>query len=160
MFKARISMILAGLFLMSCASAHFVKKDAEDSTDKAPAATTSTAEATPAAAAVAPVPAKEAGPEAGKKPPFDLNDEKIINLGKLRYTQTCAGYCHGGGGVGGRAPNFRDRDDLDPEYAYKTIVNGRRASDVMPVFGNTFTSTEVWELVAYLKYLGRQKGTP
>lgn len=159
MYKARMSMILAGCFLMSCASAHFVKKDAEEGAAKAPATTTQTVEAAPTVA-IAPVSAKEAGPEAGKKPPFDLNDEKIINLGKLRYVQTCAGYCHGGGGVGGRAPNFRDREDLDPEYAYKTIVNGRRASDVMPVFGNTFTSSEVWELVAYLKYLGRQKGAP
>jgi mono/diheme cytochrome c family protein len=104
-----------------------------------------------------PLTAKEAGPEAGRKPPFNLTDKHHIDAGKVLYMRTCAGYCHGGTGEGGRAPSFRKRDDLDPAYAYKTIVNGRVASDVMPVFGHTFTSEQVWELVSYLLYLGAQK---
>jgi len=104
-----------------------------------------------------PVTAKEAGPEAGRKPPFNLADQQHIDSGKAMYMRTCAGYCHGGTGEGGRAPSFRKRDDLDPAYAYKTIVNGRVASDVMPVFGHSFTSDQVWELVSYLLYLGTQK---
>ena len=101
--------------------------------------------------------AKEAGPEAGKTPPFDLADPKHVAEGKILYMRTCAGYCHGGRGEGGRAPSFRTRDDLDPAYAYKTIVNGRVASDVMPVFGHTFTPEQVWELVSYLLFMGTQK---
>lgn len=104
-----------------------------------------------------PMTAKEAGPAAGRQPPFDLADQRRIDAGKAIFIRTCAGYCHGGGGEGGRAPSFRNRDDLDPAYAYKTIVNGRVASDVMPVFGHTFTPEQVWELVSYLMYLGAQK---
>ncbi len=104
-----------------------------------------------------PLTAKEAGPSAGRQPPFDLADQQRIDAGKAIFIRTCAGYCHGGGGEGGRAPSFRNRDDLDPAYAYKTIVNGRVASDVMPVFGHTFTPEQVWELVSYLVYLGAQK---
>jgi mono/diheme cytochrome c family protein len=103
------------------------------------------------------VTAKEAGPDAGRKPPFDLAEGARIDAGKALYMRTCAGYCHGGDGAGGRAPSFKNRDDLDPSYAYKTIVNGRVASDVMPVFGHTFSSDQVWELVAYLKFLGSKK---
>ena len=103
------------------------------------------------------VTAKEAGPDAGRKPPFDLAEGARIDAGKALYMRTCAGYCHGGDGAGGRAPSFKNRDDLDPLYAYKTIMNGRVASDVMPVFGHTFSSDQVWELVAYLKFLGTKK---
>ena len=103
------------------------------------------------------VTAKESGPDAGRKPPFDLADRTRIDAGKVLYMRTCAGYCHGGDGAGGRAPSFKNRDDLDPAYAYKTIVNGRVASDVMPVFGHTFSADQVWELVAYLKFLSNKK---
>lgn len=105
-----------------------------------------------------PLTAKEAGPAAGQRPPFDIDDRLRIEAGKAIFIRTCAGYCHGGGGEGGRAPSFRNRDDLDPAYAYKTIVNGRVASDVMPVFGHSFTPEQVWELVAYLIHLGKQPG--
>src|SRR6188508_653594 len=38
------------------------------------------------------------------QPPFALGDPARIAAGKTRFGATCAAYCHGSGGVGGRAP--------------------------------------------------------
>lgn len=97
----------------------------------------------PAPAAAAPVPT----------PPFDLSDPARIAVGKLRFGSTCAAYCHGREGDGGKTPAFKGRKDLTPELAFKTITEGRRSTDVMPPWGNAFTPEEIWELVAYLQYL-------
>jgi mono/diheme cytochrome c family protein len=80
-------------------------------------------------------------------------------MGKLRFNSTCAGYCHGFEGTGGSAPTFKGRaDDFDPEYAFHTITNGRKGSgDVMPRWGAAFTPEQIWELVAYLTFLSKQK---
>lgn len=90
-------------------------------------------------------------------PPFDLSDAGRIQAGKSRFNQTCAAYCHGYEGEGGKAPNFKGRTDLSPQDAFKVITEGRRGSDVMPPWGKNFTSEQIWELVAYLKFLGTQK---
>ncbi len=140
--------VIAGSLLISVPALSAYRDPVDQPADAAPAAQDDTG---------APMTAKEAGPAAGKRPPFDLADQRRIDAGKAIFIRTCAGYCHGGGGEGGRAPSFRNRDDLDPAYAYKTIVNGRVASDVMPVFGHSFTPDEVWEVVSYLLYLGSQK---
>jgi mono/diheme cytochrome c family protein len=89
-------------------------------------------------------------------PSFDLTDPARIAAGKKRFNKTCAGYCHGSEGVGGRAPDFKGRTDLSDEVAYKTIFYGRRTSDIMPPWGEAFSSDQIWELVAYLKFLGTQ----
>ena len=89
-------------------------------------------------------------------PSFDLTDPARIAAGKKRFNKTCAGYCHGAEGVGGRAPDFKGRTDLPDEEAYKTIFYGRRTSDIMPPWGEAFSSDQIWELVAYLKFLGTQ----
>jgi mono/diheme cytochrome c family protein len=86
-------------------------------------------------------------------PPFDLNDPSRIALGKVRFGTTCAAYCHGREGDGGKTPAFKGRKDLTPELAFKTITEGRRTTDVMPPWGNAFTPTEIWELVAYIHHL-------
>ena len=41
--------------------------------------------------------------------------------------------------------------------AYETIYKGRQGADVMPPWGNAFTNEQIWELVAYLQYLGKQQ---
>ena len=94
-----------------------------------------------------------------EQPPFDLSESKRIEAGRLRFNGSCAGYCHGGEGVGGRAPSFKGRgDEFDADYAYRTIENGRKGSGaVMLRWGETFSPEEIWELVAYLKFLSRQK---
>ncbi len=96
---------------------------------------------------------------AANVPPFDLNDPKRIELGKLRFNSTCAGYCHGFGGVGGNAPDFRGRGaDFNPDNAFETITNGRKGHRaVMPRWGGAFTPEQIWELVAYLQFLANEK---
>ena len=85
-------------------------------------------------------------------------DAARIEVGKARFASSCAAYCHGNEGAGGRAPSFRDRDDLDPSYAFKTIHDGRRGpACVMPGWESSFSDDEIWELVAYIESLGRQK---
>jgi len=88
--------------------------------------------------------------------PFDLKDPARIEAGHKRFNRTCAGYCHGYEGVGGRAPDFKGRTDLTAEDMYQTIYHGREAEDVMPPWGGALTDEMIWELVAYLQYLGTQ----
>lgn len=88
--------------------------------------------------------------------PFDLADPARIEAGRKRFAKTCAGYCHGHEGVGGRAPDFKGRTDLGPQLTFDTISKGRTGADVMPPWGDAFSEEQIWELVAYLQYLGRQ----
>lgn len=89
--------------------------------------------------------------------PFDLADPTRIEAGRRRFAKTCAGYCHGHEGTGGRAPDFKGRTDLPPELAFETISKGRQGAEVMPPWGAAFTPDQIWELVAYLMHLGRQQ---
>src|SRR5438876_596678 len=73
--------------------------------------------------------------EALPQPSFELTDPERIAAGKKRFNKTCAGYCHGAEGVGGRAPDFKGRKDLPDEEAFKTIFHGRRGADIMPPWG-------------------------
>jgi len=110
-------------------------------------------------AAVGPPVADSARPEAVAEAalPFELNDPARIEAGRKRFNKTCAGYCHGAEGVGGRAPDFKGRTDLPPAMAFQTISHGRQGADVMPPWGAAFSAEQIWELVAYLKFLGEQK---
>jgi mono/diheme cytochrome c family protein len=87
-------------------------------------------------------------------PPFDLADPVRIEAGRKRFNKTCAGYCHGFEGKGGRAPDFRGRTDLPAQTVFDTITNGRTGADVMPPWGGAFLEEQIWELVAYIRYLG------
>ncbi|WP_235840071.1 c-type cytochrome [Derxia lacustris] len=92
--------------------------------------------------------------------PFDLDDPARIDAGRKRFNQTCAAYCHGNGGEGGKAPNFKGRPDFEPEAAFQTIVNGRNnGADVMPPWGTAFSTEQIWELVAYLRQLSTEAPT-
>lgn len=88
--------------------------------------------------------------------PFDLADPTRIEAGRKRFNKTCAGYCHGYEGTGGRAPDFKGRKDLPVPVMFETITNGRIGADVMPPWGAAFSQEQIWELVAYLQYLGEQ----
>jgi len=95
---------------------------------------------------------------ADEKPPFDLSDPKRIDAGRQRFSGSCTGYCHGNEGRGGRAPAFIGRDDLDVDYIFHTVTNGRRSGGmIMPRWGETYSPEEVWELVAYVHFLNQQK---
>lgn len=79
----------------------------------------------------------------------DLKDPEKIAAGEMTFQSTCADYCHG------REPAlFINRDDLDPVQAFKTIYDGGKGATPMPPWGGILTDDEIWELVAYLKYLG------
>lgn len=96
------------------------------------------------------------GVRAQPAPSFDLTDEARIAAGKKRFGSTCAAYCHGSEGVGGRAPSMKGNAHFTPESAYKVIAEGRRGADVMPPWGSAFSSEQIWELVAYLQVLSKQ----
>ncbi|HSV70972.1 MAG TPA: cytochrome c [Methylibium sp.] len=85
--------------------------------------------------------------------PFDIKDPARVAAGKLRFGSTCAAYCHGNEGTGGKAPSFKGRKDFVAADAFKTITEGRRGADIMPPWGNAYTPEEIWELVAYLQHL-------
>ncbi|WP_210186224.1 cytochrome c [Hyphomicrobium sp. CS1GBMeth3] len=89
-------------------------------------------------------------------PPFDLSDPAKIEIGKKRFGANCAAYCHGSEGEGGKTPSFKGNTNFAPANAHKTITEGRVGADVMPPWGRTFTSEQIWELVAYLNYLSEQ----
>lgn len=97
-----------------------------------------------------------AGATDATQAPFDLTDAKRIEAGKLRFGTSCAAYCHGSEGMGGRAPRFKGRTDFDPAFAFKTITLGKRGgTDVMPAWGGAYNPEEIWELVAYLQHLAK-----
>lgn len=86
--------------------------------------------------------------------PFDLADPARIEAGRKRFNKTCAGYCHGFEGKGGRAPDFKGRTDLPVQVVFETITHGRTGADVMPPWGGAFSEEQIWELVAYIRHLG------
>ncbi|MCB1909002.1 MAG: cytochrome c [Rhodocyclaceae bacterium] len=86
--------------------------------------------------------------------PFSLDDAERIAAGRKRFNKTCAGYCHGHDGVGGRAPDFRGRSELTAQFLYDTIYHGREGADVMPPWGDALSEERIWELVAFLRHLG------
>jgi cytochrome c oxidase cbb3-type subunit 3 len=78
-----------------------------------------------------------------------------ISEGKRLYTWfNCVG-CHGNGG-GGMGPPLMDAEWIygsEPENIYATIVSGR--PNGMPAFGAKLPEQQVWQLVAYVRSLGR-----
>lgn len=99
-----------------------------------------------------PAAADRAAPAGASAYPFDLTDPARINAGKRLFSSTCAEFCHGHA-----PPLFIGRQDLAPEYAFKMITDGGGTATPMPPWGQVFSKQEIWELVAYLKYLGTQK---
>lgn len=79
----------------------------------------------------------------------DLADPERITAGEMTFQSGCADYCHG------REPAlFINREDLDPVDAFKTIYEGGKGATPMPPWGEILSEEEIWELVAYIKYLG------
>ena len=92
----------------------------------------------------------EAPTKTAGSPPFDLKDPKRVKAGESTFNSTCAAYCHG------QKPTlFVDRTGLTEEHVYNTIRDGGKGATPMPPWGDVFTHEEIWELVAYLKSLGK-----
>lgn len=93
---------------------------------------------------------QETQPTGAGAAPFDLADSKKIEAGKSTFNSTCAAYCHG------QNPSlFVGRTGLNEEYVYGTIRDGGKGATPMPPWGDVFSPEEIWELVAYLKSLGK-----
>lgn len=93
---------------------------------------------------------QESSEKSAGTPPFDLSDPKRIKTGEGTFNATCAAYCHG------QNPTlFVDRTGLNEEHVYNTIRDGGKGATPMPPWGDVFSHEEIWELVAYLKSLGK-----
>ncbi len=82
--------------------------------------------------------------------PFELTSKERILSGRDRFQSTCAAFCHGH-----EPALFVGRDGLEPQYVFNTIRDGGRGATPMPPWGEVFTPEEIWEIVAYLKSLGK-----
>lgn len=93
---------------------------------------------------------RESSDKSAGTPPFDLSDPKRIKAGEGTFNATCAAYCHG------QNPTlFVERTGLSEEYVYDTIRDGGKGATPMPPWGEVFSHEEIWELVAYLKSIGK-----
>lgn len=86
--------------------------------------------------------------------PYDEDSWSIYAGGRLYAWLNCVG-CHlnGGGGIG---PAFIDDEWIygsDPVNIFATIWEGR--PNGMPAFGGRISHEEAWNLVAYVRALGR-----
>jgi hypothetical protein len=96
--------------------------------------------------------------------------------GERIYKSACTS-CHGGNGQGALKaiagfeqpstfPDFTRCDQTTPEVntAYKAVIQhggpNRGFSQIMPAFGEAFTSSEIDDLVAYLRTFCRSRGWP
>lgn len=98
----------------------------------------------------------------------------LIDKGKTLYAQYCA-HCHGISGDGdGFNAEYLDKEPAELSHAkfqskktnhqiYRTIKKGGagvRKSTLMPLFGKTLSETEIWALVAYIRFLGKDTSHP
>lgn len=97
------------------------------------------------------LPDKNAGSSAEESPvPFDIADPARIKAGHALFHSTCADYCHGH-----EPALFVDREGLELQYVFNTIRDGGKGATPMPPWGEVFTQEEIWELVAYIKSVGK-----
>jgi mono/diheme cytochrome c family protein len=89
-----------------------------------------------------------------KQAVFDDMSQSVLN-GEKRFSQSCI-YCHGYEGSGGRTKKLQGRT-IAPEKLFKTITEGRRkGASVMPPWEKAFSTSERWELVAYIMSLSEK----
>lgn len=98
------------------------------------------------------------------KPSVDLTSPKTIQSGKKLYTQLCA-ICHGnegkGDGMAGMALNPKPANFTTKQFQaqsngaiYWKITEGKPP---MASYKSTLTDEQRWELIAYLRTLGKKK---
>lgn len=77
-----------------------------------------------------------------------LSDPESVNKGEARFSALCA-YCHGHGGVGGKARKLQGRQ-LEIDYIFNTITNGKKRGSLNMPPWRGLPERERWELVAYI----------
>jgi len=93
---------------------------------------------------------------AEKKNPLEGQAE-AIEAGKGLYSNTCL-FCHGPNGLGARAPNlveglFRPKGGADDAIVFDIILKGRPGT-LMGGFEGTYSETEIWQVISYLRSEG------
>jgi mono/diheme cytochrome c family protein len=86
-----------------------------------------------------------------------VNDPKVVELGKEKFSQRCA-FCHGGGGKGGKGPcltcgKFPYSGNTNTGI-YTTIavgVTNRSMGGTMGAFGTSMTGEEITAVLTYLR---------
>lgn len=148
----------AAVFVSGCTEAASAANEAETSSAKNEAKAPSTGNETEQSSAKSEAQESTAKNQAKAQqqptpltPPFDLTDPARIADGKARFNSTCATFCHGK-----NPPLFIGRTDLTAQYVYIAIREGGIGRyKPMPAWGNIFTPEQIWELVAYIKSLGK-----
>lgn len=99
---------------------------------------------------------------AEKKNPLD-GQVAAIEAGKALYSNTCL-FCHGPNGLGARAPNlveglFRPNGGADDAIVFDIILKGRPGT-LMGGFEGTYSETEIWQVISYLRHEGTARAKP
>lgn len=92
----------------------------------------------------------------------NLEDPKRIRTGLIHYQEMCT-TCHGAPGVNiseigqGLNPDPPELSDIgrdEPEETFWVVKNGIKMTG-MPSFGVTHTDDEIWDIVAFLRRMGK-----
>ena len=98
----------------------------------------------------------------------------IASKGEKIYLHYCS-HCHGATGYGdGYNAEYMDKEPAelaDHDFIFKKsnrqlfrVIKlggaGVKKSPFMPVFGNTFSETQIWQLVAYIRFLAEDDSHP
>ena len=92
----------------------------------------------------------------------NLEDPKRIQTGLVHYHEMCT-TCHGAPGVNiseigqGLNPDPPELSDVGrdaPEETFWVVKNGIKMTG-MPSFGVTHTDDEIWDIVAFLRKMGK-----
>ena len=85
-------------------------------------------------------------------------DKRAIGNGGVRFNTRCGTYCHAARAIGGSCPSLVDASWIHGEEdisIYKVIVGGAPGTR-MGAFGGEFSADEIWEIIAYLRFRGRE----
>jgi mono/diheme cytochrome c family protein len=92
----------------------------------------------------------------------NLEDPKRIRTGLVHYHEMCT-TCHGapgvniseiGQGLNPDPPELSDTGRDEPEETFWVVKNGIKMTG-MPAFGLTHTDDEIWDIVAFLRRMGK-----
>jgi mono/diheme cytochrome c family protein len=85
----------------------------------------------------------------------DLKDPNTIAAGRQVFEDKRCTYCHGTDGNGGI--KLAGRTDLEPDYVFQTISEGRaRGSLRMPSWRGVLSDQQIWQATAYVLSLAQQ----
>ncbi|HEY4040732.1 MAG TPA: cytochrome c [Rhodopila sp.] len=76
----------------------------------------------------------------------------MIAAGRQLFQEKQCAYCHGPSGNG--SIKLAGRSDLNPNYVFETIANGRAKGALrMPSWRDVLTDEEIWQATAYVMSL-------